>query len=151
MLNVQMKKFLNRLIGEEIVTAQLIHESTMGFESFCENVAEGTAVSPANVAIVMTVVEMKLPMLLSIGSRIVCSPNGLTFRPTVSGSITQSQLKKKLEARAKAHPSTDYDVGRPLQVSDLPTADLSTGIAVDVPKKWLDKFVKIVKIRRVKS
>ena len=40
-----MKKHLNRLIGEDIVTAQLVKEDTMDFDSFCENVANGTAVS----------------------------------------------------------------------------------------------------------
>jgi len=151
MLIVQMKKHLNRLIGEDIVTAQLVQEGTMDFDSFCEKVADGTAVSAADVAMVMTLVEMKLPQLVALGSKIVCSPNGLTFRPTVSGSITQRQLKARLEARAAAHPDAYYDVERPLTVSDLTTSDLSAGIAVDVPKKWLGKFMQIVTFRRLKS
>ena len=151
MLTVKMKKFLNRLIGEEIVTAKLIQESTMGFDSFCENVADGTALNAADVAMVMTVVEMKMPHLLSMGSRIVCSPGGLTFRPTVSGSITQSQLREKLKARTAARPDVVYDVERALTVSDLTTSDLSAGIAVDVPKKWLSRFMQMATFRRVKN
>jgi len=142
---------MNKLIGEEIVVAQLLHEGTMDFESFCETLAHGTAVSAANVAMVMTLIEMRLPMLMAFNSKVICTPGGLTFRPKVSGSITQSQLTAKLKARADAHPDVAYDVGRPLTVSDLTTSDLSATIAVEVPQKWSDRFKKGVSFKRVKN
>ena len=150
MLTVKMKKLMNKLIGEEIVVAQLMQEGTMDFDSFCEHVAGGTAVSPADVAMVMTLVEMKLPEFVALSSRIVCTPGGLTFRPKVSGSVSQSQLKARLKARAKNHPEMGYDIERPLVESDLTTNDLSASIAVDIPKKWLFRFRKYVDFRRAR-
>ena len=151
MLKVQMKKNKNKLIGEDIVTAQLIQESPLDFHSFCKAVAHGTSVSAADVAMVLTAVEMKLPSILALSAKVVCSPNGLTFRPKVSGSITQSQLTAKLKSKAAAHPDQDIDVERPLTVSDLTTSDLTVGIAVDIPKQWLNNMMHNAVLKRVKN
>ena len=150
-MKVQMKKMKNKLIGEDIVTAQLIQECPLDFRSFCEAVAHGTSVSAADVAMVLTAVEMKLPSILALSAKVMCSPNGLTFRPKVSGSITQSQLTAKLKSKAAAHPDQDIDVERPLTVSDLTTSDLTVGIAVDIPKQWLNSMMHNVVLKRVKN
>ena len=151
MLKVLMKKIKNKLIGEDIVTAQLIQECPLDFHSFCEAVAHGTSVSAADVAMVLTAVEMRLPSILALSSKVVCSPNGLTFRPKISGSITQSQLTAKLKSKAAAHPDQDIDVERPLTDSDLTISDLTVGIVADIPKKWLNCLIRNVALKRVKN
>lgn len=50
----------------------------------------------------MMQLEKKLPLLLALGTKVQVSAEGMVVRPTVSGSLTPSQLKAKLEARKTA-------------------------------------------------
>ena len=81
----------------------------------------------------------------------ICSPEGLTFRPKVSGSITQSELKKKLEAKLAADPTLDIDVNRELEASDLSINDLTASIAIELPKKWDERFKAKAEFKRVNA
>lgn len=46
--------------------------------------------------------EKKLPLLLAPDTKVQVSAEGMVVRLTISGSLTQSQLKAKLEARKAA-------------------------------------------------
>lgn len=71
----------------------------------------------------------------------------MTVRPTVSGSLTQSQLKAKLEDR-KAE-GEDVDVNREITAADLTTKDLTAGVAIDFSKKFNAAFAQHGSFKRV--
>ena len=144
-----MYKIHNVLTNEDIVLPRLVNQQTLDFNDFCEYLADGSTVTPADVSAVMKQIEMRLPLILGLNSKVVCSPEGLTFRPKVSGSLTQSQLKAKLEAKLAADPSLDIDVDREVSVSDLTVADLVASIAIDMPKKWDSRFKSKAQFKRV--
>ena len=132
-----------------MVIPRLVNQQTLDFNAFCEYLADGSTVTAADVSAVMKQIEMRLPLLLALNAKVVCSPEGLSFRPAVSGSITQSQLKKKLEARLEADPTADVDVNREVAVSDLAVSDLTASIAIDLPKKWNERFQSKAEFKRV--
>ena len=103
----------------------------------------------ADVAAVMKQIEMRLPLILGLNAKVVCSPEGLTFRPKVSGSITQSELKAKLQAKLAADPTADIDVNRALATSDLSISDLTAEIGIELPKKWHERFKSKATFKRV--
>ena len=148
-LNVQMYKVHNHMTNEDLVMARLVNQQTLDFNALCEYLADGSTVTAADVAAVMKQIEMRLPLLLCLNAKVVCSPEGLTFRPKVSGAITQSELKAKLEAKKLADPTLDIDVDRALELSDLTTGDLTATIAIDLPKKWEERFKSKVVFKRV--
>ena len=148
-LSVQMYKFHNNMTNEDLVMARLVNQQTLDFNALCEYLADGSTVTAADVAAVMKQIEMRLPLLLCLNAKVVCSPEGLTFRPKVSGAITQSELKAKLEAKKLADPTLDIDVDRALELSDLTTGDLTATIAIDLPKKWEERFKSKVEFKRV--
>ena len=78
---------------------------------------------------------------------------GLTFRPKVSGSISQSQLKAKLEAKKAAETDPEkaalIDVDRAITLSDLSISDLTASIAIELPKKWDERFKSKASFKRV--
>ena len=148
-LNVQMIKYYNQMIGEEIVVPRLVNLQSMDFYQLCEYLADGSTVTPGDVAAVMKLIEVRLPLILGLSTKVVCSPEGLTFRPAVSGSITQSQLKRKLEARLLEDPEAEIDVDRALTGSDLSVNDLTASIAIDLPKKWKERFQIKAEFKRV--
>lgn len=123
----------------------------MDFNNLCEYLADGSTVTAADVSAVMKQIEMRLPLVLGFNSKVVCSPEGLTFRPKVSGSITQSQLKAKLMAKLEADPTLDIDVNRELLASDLAISDLTASIAIELPSKWIDRFKSKAEFKRVKK
>ena len=98
---------------------------------------------------VMKQIELRLPLVLGLNAKVVCSPEGLTFRPKVSGSITQSQLKAKLQAKLAADPTADIDVNRALATSDLSVSDLTAEIAIELPKVWNERFKSKATFKRV--
>ena len=149
-LNVQFIKYLNQLINEEIVVPRLVNQQSLDFNALCEYLADGSTVTAADVSAVMKQIENRLPLVLAVNAKVECSPEGLTFRPKVSGSITQSQLKKKLEAKLAADPTLDIDVNRALQTSDLSVGDLTAEIGIEMPKKWTERFKSKVEFKRVK-
>ena len=139
-LNVKMVKYQNQLINEEIVVPRLVNQQTLDFYALCDYLADGSTVTPGDVAAVMKLIEVRMPLILGLNTKVVCSPEGLTFRPVVSGSITQSQLKRKLEARLEEDPDADIDVNRTLKTSDLTVNDLTASIAIDLPRIWNERF-----------
>lgn len=148
-LNVQFYKVTNALINEDIIVPRLVNQQSLDFNAMCEYLADGSTVTAADVAAVMKQIEMRLPLVLGLNAKVVCSAEGLTFRPKVSGSITQSQLKKKLEAKLAADPSLDIDVNRALQTSDLSIDDLTAEIAIELPKVWQERFMQKATFKRV--
>lgn len=139
-LNVKFQKLHNYLLDEAIVIPRLVNQQTLEFNQFCEYLADGSTVTATDVAAVMKRIETKLPFILGLNTKVVCSPEGLTFRPAVSGSVTQSQLKARLEARLVEDPAAEIDPNRELKTSDLTVSDLTASIAIELPKKWIDRF-----------
>ena len=148
-LNVQFSKYHNHLLGEDIVIPRLVNQQSLDFNQLCEYLADGSTLTAGDVAAVMKLIEVRLPLLLGLNVKVTCSPEGLIFRPTVSGSITQSQLKRKLEARLEEDPTADIDVDRALTVSDLSISDLTASIAIDLPKKWNERFQSRAEFKRM--
>ncbi len=148
-LSVQMYKVHNYLTDEDIVIPRLVNQQTLDFNALCEYLADGSTVTAADVAAVMKQIEIRLPLILGLNAKVVCSPEGLTFRPKVSGSITQKQLKAKLQAKLAADPTLDIDVNRELALSDLATSDVTAEIAIDLPKKWTERFQSKASFKRV--
>lgn len=148
-LNVQFYKVHNHLTNEDIVIPRIVNQQSLDFSSLCEYLADGSTVTAADVAAVMKLIEMRLPMVLALNAKVICSPEGLTFRPKVSGSITQSELKKRLEAKLAADPTLDIDVNRELQLSDLSVNDLTASISIELPKRWVERFQSKADFKRV--
>ena len=142
-------KVYNKLINEPMVQARIVNTQTVEFNDWCMRMANGSTVTAADVAAVMQQIEDKLPEILSLNAKVICSPGGLTFRPKVSGTLTQSELKKKLEARLAADPTLDIDVNREISTSDLAVSDCDLTIQVDLPQDWNDTFKKRTTLKRV--
>ena len=143
-LNVQMYKVHNMLTDEDIVIPRLVNQQSLDFNELCEYLADGSTVTAADVSAVMKQIEMRLPLVLGLNAKVVCSPEGLTFRPKVSGSITQSELKAKLEAKKAAE--TDPEKAA---LSDLSIGDLTASIAIEMPKKWDERFKSKATFKRI--
>lgn len=152
-LNVQMYKVHNMLTDEDIVIPRLVNQQSLDFNELCEYLADGSTVTAADVSAVMKQIEMRLPLVLGLNAKVVCSPEGLTFRPKVSGSITQSELKAKLEAKKAAETDPEkaalIDVDRALALSDLSIGDLTASIAIEMPKKWDERFKSKATFKRI--
>lgn len=148
-LNVQMTKVHNYLTNEDIVIPRLVNQQTLDFNGLCEYLADGSTVTAADVSAVMKQIEMRLPLLLGLNAKVICSPEGLTFKPKVSGSITQKQLKEKLQARLEADPTLDIDINRALTLSDLSISDITAEIGIELPKKWTERFKTKAVFKRV--
>ena len=155
-LNVQMVLSENKLIGEKIVTPRLVNQQTLDYDTFCDYLAQGSTVTAADVSAVMKQLEKNIPLILGLNTKIVASPEGLVFRPTVKGSITQSQLKAKLVQRKQDYidagdtvSAGKIDADRELSAGDLATSDLQACIVIDLPKKWDTRFQQTVTYKRV--
>lgn len=148
-LNVQMIKTHNYLTNEDIVIPRLINQQTLDFNDLCDYLADGSTVTAADVAAVMKQIELRLPLVLGLNAKVICSPEGLTFKPKVSGSITQKQLKEKLQARLDADPSLDIDVNRALATSDLSINDINAEIGIELPKAWTERFKTKATFKRI--
>ena len=136
------------MTNEDIVMSRIVNQQVLDFNGLCEYLADGSTVTAADVSAVMKI-ELRLPLILGLNAKVICSPEGLTFRPKVSGSITQSELKKKLEAKLAADPTLDIDVNRNLEASDLSINDLTASIAIELPKKWDERFKAKAEFKRV--
>ena len=148
-LNVQMTKVHNYLTNEDIVIPRLVNQQTLDFNGLCEYLADGSTVTAADVAAVMKQIESRLPLVLGLNAKVICSPEGLTFKPKVSGSITQKQLKEKLQARLDADPTLEIDVNRALSVSDLSTSDINAEIGIELPKMLIERFKTKAVFKRI--
>ena len=152
-LTVQFHKQMNQMLNEPIIVPRLVNTQTVDFNDWCVRMANGSTVTAADVAAVMKQIEDKLPEILSLNAKVICSPSGLTFRPKVSGSIRQSELKAKLVARKAAETDPEkaakIDVDRELVTSDLAISDCSASIEVDLPKEWSTSFHQRATLKRV--
>ena len=148
-LNVQFYKVHNYLTDEDIVVPRLVNQQSLDFNGLCDYLADGSTVTAADVAAVMKQIETRLPLVLGLNAKVVCSPEGLTFRPKVTGSITQKQLREKLQAKLLDDPTLDIDVNRELSVSDLTINDLNAEIGIELPKKWIERFKTKAEFKRV--
>ena len=141
------------MINEDIVTPRIVNMQSMEFDEWCEHLADGSTVTAADVAAVMKQIAKRLPTILGFNTKVVCSADGLTFRPKVSGSITQSELKAKLTAKKAAETdpvkAAAIDIDRALTTSDLTVSDCSVSIVVDLPKEWSTSFMQKAKLKRV--
>lgn len=138
---------VNNFTQEKVASAQIVDLQPMSFAEFCDYMAQDSTVGAADVMAVMTQLEKKLPLLLALGTKVQVSAEGMTVRPTVSGSLTQSQLKAKLEARKAA--GEDVDVNREITAADLTTKDLTAGVAIDFSKKFNAAFAQHGSFKRV--
>ena len=148
-LNVQMIKTHNYLTNEDIVIPRLVNQQTLDFNALCDYLADGSTVTAADVAAVMKQIELRLPLVLGLNAKVICSPEGLTFKPKVSGSITQKQLKEKLQARLETDPTLDIDVNRALSTSDLSISDITAEIGIELPKAWSERFKTKAEFKRI--
>ena len=137
----------NHLTKEKVASANIVDLQPMSFTEFCDYMAQDSTVGVADVMAVMTQLEKKLPLLLALGTKVQVSAEGMIVRPTVSGSLTQSQLKAKLEARKAA--GEDVDVNREITVADLTVKDLTAGVAIDFSKKFNAAFAQNGTFKRV--
>ena len=149
MVNVLFTKVFNKLTGQHMIVPRVVNQQTLDYDAFCEYLADGSTVTAADVQAVMKLIETRLPLILSLNSKVVCSPEGLTFRPKVSGSLTQAQLKARLEAKLADDPTLDIDVNREIETSDLTIKDLEVSIAIEMPGKWDDRFASKAELKRV--
>ena len=130
----------NSITKEKVASANIVELQPMSFTEFCDYMAQDSTVGAADVMAVMTQLEKKLPLLLALGTKVQVSAEGMIVRPTVSGSLTQSQLKAKLEARKAA--GEDVDVNREITAADLTVKDLTAGVAIDFSKKFNAAFAQ---------
>ena len=137
----------NHLTKEKVASANIVELQPMSFTEFCDYMAQDSTVGAADVMAVMTQLEKKLPLLLALGTKVQVSAEGMIVRPTVSGSLTQSQLKAKLEARKAA--GEDVDVNREITAADLTVKDLTAGVAIDFSKKFNAAFAQNGTFKRV--
>lgn len=137
----------NSITKEKVASANIVDLQPMSFTEFCDYMAQDSTVGAADVMAVMTQLEKKLPLLLALGTKVQVSAEGMIVRPTVSGSLTQSQLKAKLEARKAA--GEDVDVNREITAADLTVKDLTAGVAIDFSKKFNAAFAQNGTFKRV--
>lgn len=137
----------NSITKEKIASAAIVDLQQMSFTEFCDYMAQDSTVGVADVMAVMTQLEKKLPLLLALGTKVQVSAEGMVVRPTVSGSLTQSQLKAKLEARKAA--GEDVEVNREITAADLTTKDLTAGVAIDFSRKFNAAFAQHGTFKRV--
>ena len=149
MVNVLFTKVFNKLTGQHMIVPRVVNQQTLDYDAFCEYLADGSTVTAADVQAVMKLIETRLPLILSLNSKVVCSPEGLTFRPKVAGSLTQAQLKTRLETKLANDPTLDIDVNREIETSDLTIKDLEVSIAIEMPSKWDDRFASKAELKRV--
>ncbi len=138
----------NHVTNEKIASAMITDLQSMDFSEFCEYLAQDSTVGAADVSAVMTQLEKKLPLLLSLGTKVQISQEGMMVTPTVSGSLTQSQLRAKLEAKKAAGDDT-VDTSREIVASDLRVDDLKAGVNIDFSKKFQSSFALNAKLKRV--
>ena len=112
-------------------SAMVVNLQEMDFDAFCEYLAQDSTVGAADVAAVMKQLEKKLPLILGMGTKVQITADGMVVKPTVSGSLTQSALKAKLEA------------------ADLTVGDLTAGISIQFSKKFNTAFGQSATFKRV--
>ena len=150
-LNVLFNKYHNSLLGEDIIVPRLVNQETMEFQKFCEVIADGSFASAADIGMVMMLIESKLPLLMRLNMRVICTPKGLTFFPRISGSLSESKFRARLAKKRTANPDMDIDMNRVMAPSDMPVSELDATIGIEIPKAWNNSFVEKIEFQRVKS
>lgn len=158
MIQVKITAKHNTMTNAKVASAQIVNLQTMNFDQFCEYLSQDSTVGKADVAAVMTQFAAKLPLLVGLGTKVTVSPDGITVRPTVKGSLTQEELTAKLTAR-KSELLADgdtagaaaIDVNRELKASDLKTSDLTAGLSIDFGSKFVSLFGRTAELKRVTS
>ena len=138
----------NKLTGQQIASPRLVDLQTIEFDDFCE-LCTGSTVEKADVVAVMTKVMETLPKLVALGNKVVISPDGITVRPTISGSLVEADLRAALAEKKKEDPTVD--VNRPMETSDLRTDMLTPGLAIDFSKKFKGLFSQNATLKRVST
>ena len=151
MISTQFIKMFNKLKNEQMVQARVVNTQTVGFNDWCNRMANGSTVTAADVAAVMQQIEDKLPEIVSLNAKVICSPNGLVFRPKVSGRELKAKLVARKAAESDPEKAAQINVDRELTTSDLAISDCIATIEVDLPKSWNDIFKKRVELKRVKK
>ena len=136
----------NSLTGENIASANVVNLQSMDFPEFCDYLAQDSTVGAADVSAVMTQLEKKLPLLIGMGTKVQISQEGMVVKPTVSGSLTQSALKAKLQAKKDA--GENVDVSRELKPSDLTVGDLTASVSIDFSRKFKSSFSQNATLKR---
>ena len=62
-LNVQMIKYYNQMIGEDIIVPRLVNQQTLNFNQLCEYLADGSTLTAGDVA---AVPQLLLPLAAAI-------------------------------------------------------------------------------------
>ena len=155
MLTIQMTKQHNAILNEDIIVPRLVNTQVIEFNDWCNRMSNGSTVTAADVSAVMQQIENKMLENLTLNAKIICSPGGLIFRPKVSGCITQSQLKAKLQAKKDAETDPTkrdaIDVNRAITTSDLAIKDCTVSIEVELPKSWSALFNSQALLKRAKG
>lgn len=157
MLNVSIRKVKNQIKKDEsMLISRLVNQQMFGFNEFCDYLASGSTVTPGDVFAVMKQMEKAIPVLLSLNTCITVTPDGLTIRPVIKGTLTQSELKEKLIQRKESflqsgdtEAAGKIDTEREISVSDLQISDLKAVIGISIPKKWNVRLQEVAKMKRV--
>ena len=156
MLQVQIQARENSITKQKVASARIVNLQEMSFDAFCDYLAQDSTVGAADVAAVMTQLAKKLPLLVALGTKVKVSPDGMTVKPTIKGSLTQAQLHDKLVARkaeltaaGDTEAAAKIDVNRELVAADLKTSDLTAGLDIDFGTKFVTAFGKNVELKRV--
>ena len=139
----------NSLTGENIASANVVNLQSMDFPEFCDYLAQDSTVGAADVSAVMTQLEKKLPLLIGMGTKVQISQEGMVVKPTVSGSLTQSALKAKLQVKKDA--GENVDVSRELKPSDLTVGDLTASVSIDFSRKFKSSFSQNATLKRANT
>ncbi len=148
-LNVAFAKMFNQMKNENIIVPRIVNKQVMDFDDFCEYLADGTTITAGDVAGVMKSIETRLPLILGMNAKVVVSPEGLTFRPKVTGCLTQSELRTKLQQRMLDNPDLTVDVNKEIETSDMSINDVGVTLAVEIPKKWAQRFAGHASMKRI--
>lgn len=156
MLQVQIQARENSITKQKVASARIVNLQEMSFDAFCDYLAQDSTVGAADVAAVMTQLAKKLPLLVALGTKVKVSPDGMTVKPTIKGSLTQAQLhdqlvarKDELTAAGDTEAAAKIDVNRELVAADLKTSDLTAGLDIDFGTKFVTAFGKNVELKRV--
>ena len=146
----------NTITKQKVASARIVNLQEMSFDAFCDYLAQDSTVGAADVAAVMTQLSKKLPLLVALGTKVKVSPDGMTVKPTIKGSLTQAQLHDKLVARkaeltaaGDTEAAAKIDVNRELVAADLKTSDLTAGLDIDFGTKFVTAFGKNAELKRV--
>ena len=124
----------------------MVNLQTLDYDAFFEHLADCSTMTATNVQTVMKLIDTHLP---SLNSKVIYSPEGVTFCPKVSGSLTQAQLKTRLGAKLADDSTLDIVVNREIETSDLTIRDLEVSIAFEMPDKWGNYFASNTELKRV--